>query len=382
MRGSVQGLEGTSIIYLSVYKSDLVDVKDAAESVLYSNVTYSSGGTRSLKILAQTLRDAALNDRNLANHISSVDMGYEVPADPPTTLIHAFGGILTAARNLRRLSVRNSNLSLLAVTVVHQTHTRSLQHLTLRTCELNYSAMLAYIRHFQQLRYLHLEFLRPSHDTAIVDVPNVSWTLPSLLHLYVVCWDERYLPGVARFLGISHFCMLQEMDLAIYSVHTADARFDTGAQHFAQFFSRHPLHQLRLWFLDGSEALPRTVLPHICTPHLTLAHISPAMLSLMPHAVTKLHIQDILGTGEASPKVAFDSFDMLLEGQTGVREVTTDDWWGTKSWIEFLQAADLGEEEKGWQSRRAHYAALLEAKGIRFTDPQGKTIYDYRAQGL
>jgi hypothetical protein len=378
MRGSVQGLEGTSIIYLPVCKSDLVDVKDAAESVLYSNMTFRNE-TRSLEMLAQTLREAALNNCNLAKHISSLAMCYQVLYDPPMTVIHAFCDVLTAACNLRRLTVRNSNLSRLAVTVVHQTCTRSLQHLTLSTCELQFSAILAYIRHFQHLRHLELHFLKLSHNTAIVDVPNVSWNLPNLLHLFIVCYDERYLPVVARLLGASRFCMLQEMDLAMYDDRTADARSDMGGQYFAQFFSRHPLHKLRLSFFEGLEALPRTVLPHICTPYLNVSFISPAIVSLMPRVVTKLHIQD-MGTGEASSKAVFDSFNVLLEGQTGVREVTTDDWWGAQSWIEFLQLADFGEEEERWQSRRARYAALLAAKSIRFLDQEGKTLHDYKAQ--
>jgi hypothetical protein len=355
-------------------------VKDAAESVLYSNVTFRNE-TRSLGMLAQTLREAALNNCNLAKHISSLAMCYQLSVDPPMTLIHAFCDVLTAARNLRCLTVRNSNLSRLAVTVVHQTCTRSLQHLSLITCELHFSAILPYIRHFQHLRHLELHFLKLSHNAAIVDVQNVSWTLPNLLHLIIVCYDERYLPAVARLLGASRFCMLREMDIAMYDSPTADAQSDMGAHHFAQFFSRHHLHRLRLRFFEGWEVLPRTVLPHVCTPYLNVSSISPAMVSHMPRVVTKLHIQNI-GTEEEITKVAFDSFDVLLKGQTGVREVTTDDWWGAQSWIEFLQLAGLDGDEERWQSRRARYAALLSAKGIRFLDQEGKTLHDYKAQEI
>jgi hypothetical protein len=115
------------------------------------------------------------------------------------------------------------------------------------------------------------------------------------------------------------------------------------------------------------------------TPYLVIDEINAEIISHMSRAVLKLYI--IYMSSEYDSGVQ-DGFKVLLQGETGIREITTGEWLGEDTWAGFLQMNDIDEDVETWQLRRMKYAALLTGKGIRFTDPQGKIYSDYNARGL
>jgi hypothetical protein len=360
----------------------MVCVKDVAQSVLYFDVECT---TRRLEMLARTLRDTALDGRDLGKHISSLRINDQLSKDNPIKQGHMYGGVLARACNLRVLSVVEPDLSLLAMTTIHRTHTRCLEYLTLSTSLFAYPDVIAHISHSAHLRSLCLSlwFASPTDAFGDSDMQNLSWVLPNLINLTIDCQYEPYVAVLASLLSNSTFCSLQELRLEMSLEWDGDvsesARSDTEGQHFARFFSRHPLHELSLNFYKAAENILISILPHVHTLRLEIAEINAEIISHMFHAVPKLHI---IYTGLEYDSGVQDGLKVLLQGGTGIREVTTDEWLDQDSWFGFLQVDYLEEDVETWQLRRMKYAALLAGKGIRFTDPQGKIYSDYNARGL
>jgi hypothetical protein len=307
--------------------------------------------------------------------------------DPPKDRLvmegHMVCGVLARARNLRCLYVSDPDLSLLAMATIHRTHASCLEDLTLATSPFTYPDILAHIRHFTHLHSLQLDLYFDSPNDVFADVQNLSWILPNLINLTIDCQWEPYVAGLASLLSNSTFCSLQELRLDMSldwdGVASETARSDTEGQHFARFFSRHPLRELCLNFYKDAENILISILPHVHTLRLEITEINAEIISHMSHAIPKLHIMHMNPEYESGVQ---DGLQVLLHGETGIREVTTDDWLGEYTWAGFLQMDDLDEELEIWQSRRIKYAALLAGKGIRFTDPQGKIYSDYNARGL
>jgi hypothetical protein len=357
-------------------------MKDVALSILYSDIQRPF---RCLEMLARTLRDTALDGRDLGKHISSFKMPDYPPKDRIIMLGHMLGGVLARARNLRCLELFDPDLSLLAMNTVHQTHASRLEGLRLTTYLFTCPDILAHISHFAHLRSLWLDLgvHSPTDAFADSDMQNLSWILPSLIDLIINCQREPYVAVIASILSNSNFCSLQEMTLDVSLIWGGDAsqsaRSDTEGQQFARFFSRHPLHKLCLCFDEPAEKILISILPHVHTPYLVIDEINAEIISHMSRAVLKLYI--IYMSSEYDSGVQ-DGFKVLLQGETGIREITTGEWLGEDTWAGFLQMNDIDEDVETWQLRRMKYAALLAGKGIRFTDPQGKIYSDYNARGL
>jgi hypothetical protein len=212
-------MEGTSSTHLQIQESNTDRVKDAAQFIIYSDILWP---IRYLETLARTLRDTALDGRDFGRHINSFHMQHHLPNDRFVILGHAYGGILARARNLSSLSVLDSNLSLLALTTIDQTHAGCLKYLTLATCESTCPDILSYIGHFADLSSLTLD-LDSNFTAAFADVPSLTWNLPKLLHLDIDCQTEPYVSVLARLLGNSNFCMLREMNLRMHVNLSAEA---------------------------------------------------------------------------------------------------------------------------------------------------------------
>jgi hypothetical protein len=339
--------------------------------------------------LARTLRHAAvLGTKDFARYITSLTVSIEDDRETRTYLeiATAYSEILAAARNLRCLDVHNSELSLSALVGARQTSTDCLQEIVLKVNEIDHAAVFTYIGYFTHLQKLDLWFESRNSATTELELgkhENLSWSFPRLHTLVVDFQCDVFLPIAAHLLGNSDFPLLEDMTFL------ADYYCDTpagvaGAKEYVRFFTRHFIHKFSL---HAPNDITSALLPHIDTVCLEVTLIDSAVVSHLPRAVTKLHAEGMGfedDTGEFAERAewTWEGLDLLLHQETGVREVTTDEWRGTTSWIDFLNLENLNKIGKRSQLQRLRYATLLAAKGIRFVDPQGKTPGEYAGLGF
>jgi hypothetical protein len=352
------------------------NMKDPAESVLYSDIDYMNIDAQKL---AQTLRCAALESRDLARYIGSFNVSPDFDEEMNLQSANVFSEVLAAAHALRRLTIHNSDVALLAITIARQTCAKTLTCLSVRINNHTYAATLTHVGYLAQLHHLSLVFFDPNPLTGVLqleDVERVSWKFINLHTLTVKIYDGSFAPVMAKLLGNSDMPSLKNMTFAMYDPNTGNAE---GGQDFEQFFSRHALHHLYLDINPEAESTLVAVLPHIRTVSLAAPAINVAIVSHLHGTVVKLHLDEI---GYHDDPGIWDGMDLLLEGGTGVQEVTTDDWpKNTDSWLDFLNLKTYYDADERSQLKRVKYANLLATKGIRFVDPQGKTLADYYTAG-
>jgi hypothetical protein len=356
--------------------TDIVCVKDAAESVLYSEITCYQLGTMELKSLAQSLRDASLEGRDLAGHITKFTFGHDDNDPLYISKANAFSDILTEARHLRCLDVSYPDLSLLAVIIACRTHPW-MERLAVDIHDSTYMSILSHIGQFAHLHHLELRFEPyPVRVGQLPDVKCVPWDFPHLRSLSIEFRNDTLAPVVGRLLEKSNFPVLRKVDLtlALFPKRTNLM----GGHELAKFFSRLSLRSIQIHSNQVSEGILIAILPHMHTPHLETGLLDATVVSLLPRTVTVLHSMT-MGIEYDGPdgEQAWTALDLLRRGETGVQEFTTDEWWGADSWVTFLELEGLDERKERAQMRRTRYATLLGAKGIRFTDPQGKTMAEY-----
>jgi hypothetical protein len=339
--------------------------------------------------LARTLRHAAvLRTKDLARYIKFLTVSIESGGGARTHLeiATAYSEILAAARNLRCLNVHNSELSLSALVAARQNCTGCLQKTTLKIDEINYAAVFTYVGDFTHLQELDLWFDTRSSATTELELEkhrNLSWSFPRLHTLVVDFQCDVFLPIAAQLLGNSNFPLLGVMTfLADYDCDTPAGV--AGAKEYVRFFTRHFIHKFSL---RAPDDIISALLPHIHTGCLEVTLIDSVVVSHLPCAVTKLHAEDMgfeADRAEFAERAGWtwEGLDLLLQQETGVREVSTDGWRGTTSWIDFLNLENLNKIGKRSQLQRLRYATLLAAKGIRFVDPQGKTPGEYAGLGF
>jgi hypothetical protein len=347
-------------------------VKDPAESVLYSHIDYMDIEAQKL---AQTLRCAALESRDLARYIRSFEVSEDSDEEMNLQSINVFSEVLVAAHALRRLTINNSDVALLTITIARQTCATTLTWLSVRINNHTYAATLTHVGYLAQLHHLSLVFFDPNPLTGVLqleDVERVSWKFIHLHTLSVELYDSTFAPVSAKLLGNSEMPLLKNMTFAVYnsSIDNGD-----GGQDFEQFFSRHAFHRLCLNIDSGAESTVAVVLPHIRTASLAVPVLSAAIASHLNGTVATLHL-DRMGY-QYEVEDTWAGIDLLLEGRTGVQEVTTDDWADTDSWIKFLNLKTSNGDDERSHLKRVKYANLLATKGIRFVDPQGKTLAEY-----
>jgi hypothetical protein len=354
----------------------VVYAKNAAESVLYSEIICYLFSTEGLRKMAQLLRDATLEGRDLAGYISRLSIGNVTEEPLPLSRANAFSDILTEARHLRCLDVSYPDLSLLAVIIACRTHTGCMESLTVDISESTFMSILSHIGHFTHLRYLLLRFEKYGRGTTeLTDVTCVPWNFLRLRSLSILFGSTTLAP-LARLLCKSKFPVLEEKGFTMpWLIPKPDL---VGEQELAQFVSRLSLRSLKIYFEPAAEGVLIAILPHIRTSRLQTWDLNTTVVSLLPRAVTVLHSENMgIAWDKSTEEEVWAGLDLLRHGETGVQEFTTNEWWGTNSWVAFLELEGLDERKERAQMRRTRYAALLGAKGIRFTDPQGKTMAEY-----
>jgi hypothetical protein len=314
----------------------------------------------------------------LARYITSLTWEF---SQSPLSTINAFSDVLAAARNLLRLSLADSDLALLAVIIARRTCADHLRHLIVNINEATSTSMLAHIGHFVHLHQLELRF-RPYTGTegAELEPPrSVLWKLPQLRSLSLDFQRATFVPTMIRVIANSNLASLREMTLITSEFNTTPS----DAEEIARLFLDHSLQKIHL-DVDPA-AVPRDILvlllPRILTTCLEVPLISPMVVEHLSRAVTELHSENMGFGDEEEEEGIWAGLDLLLRGGTAVRTFSTDEWWGNSSWIGFFQMQRLDERQERAQLRRLRYATLLGAKGIRFTDPQGKTMAEYMDGG-
>jgi hypothetical protein len=347
-------------------------MKDPAESVLYSDIDYMNIEAQKL---AQTLRCAALESRDLARYIRSFEVSVDYDEEMNLQSVNVFSEVLTAAHALRRLTIENWDVALLTITTARWTCAATLNHLAIHIDSYSCAAILTHVSYFAQLHHLELEFYDRSPLTStfqLEDVERVSWKFLRLHTLTVKIYGGSFVPVMAKLLGNSDMPSLKNMTFAM---HDYDTGSEDSGQDFEEFFSRHALHHLYLDIYPEAESTLVAVLSHIRTVSLAVPALNVSIASLLHGTVAKLHLDEI---GYHDNPHIWAGMDLLLEGGTGVQEVTTDDWpKNTSSWIEFLNLRASNEDVERSHLKRVKYANLLATKGIRFVDPQGKTLAEY-----
>jgi hypothetical protein len=319
------------------------------------------------------LREATLEGRDVAGYITKFTFGHHVDHALPLSKANAFSDILTEARHLRCLDVSHPDLSLFAVIIACRTHT-CMESLAVDIHEPTYMSILSHIGHFTHLHHLELRFEWYDGTVELTDVKCVPWDFPQLRSLSISFDSDTLAAILARLLGKSRFPALEEMCMALLFPQT----HLVGGQELAQFFSRIYLRSLILYVDRVAERTLIAILPHTRASRLETGTLNTTVVSLLPRTVTVLHSMT-MGTvyDDSDGEEVWAGLDLLRRGETGVQEFTTDEWWGADSWVTFLELEGLGERKERAQMRRTRYATLLGANGIRFTDPQGKTMAEY-----
>jgi hypothetical protein len=313
----------------------------------------------------------------LARYITSLTWEF---SQSPLNTINAFSDVLAAARNLLQLSLADSDLALLAVIIARRTCADHLRHLIVNLNEATSTAMLAHIGHFVHLHQLELRF-RPytgTDRTELEPIRSVSWDLPQLRSLSVDFQRATFVPTMARVLANSKLASLRELTLITSEFNPATSG---AGKEVAQLFLHHSLHKIHLDVEPEPHGILVAIPPHILTTCLEVPLITPVVVANLPRAVTALHSENMGFGDEEEAEGVWASLDFLLLGGTTVRTFTTNEWWGTRSWLAFFEMQRLDERQERAQLRRLRYATLLGAKGIRFTDPQGKTMAEYMDGG-
>jgi hypothetical protein len=313
----------------------------------------------------------------VAGYITKFTFGHHVDYALPLSKANAFSDILTEARHLRCLDVSHPDLSLFAVIIACRTHT-CMESLAVDIHEPTYMSILSHIGHFTHLYHLELRFQVERYDGTVelTDVKCVPWDFPQLRSLSISFDSDTLAAILARLLEKSNFPVLEKVyfTLALLSKRTNRV----GAHELARFFSRLSLRSIQIHCDQFSEGTLIAILPHMRTPRLETGLLNATVVSLLPRTVTVLHSMTMgIEYDDDGGEQAWAGLDLLRRGETGVQEFTTDEWWGADSWVTFLELEGLGERKERAQMRRTRYATLLGAKGIRFTDPRGKTMAEY-----
>jgi hypothetical protein len=215
--------------------------------------------------------------------------------------------------------------------------------------------------------------------TAPASATNIVWSFPHLATFNFTCFEMAVSALLGGVLQKSSFPALRNITLDL--PRETDSATPTPLDGICHFLSAHDLDHASLY---AAETDVLELIANTRATSLLIAypfHVETAARLL--RAVKELHLVWPREHDDLGGEVVWPLVERLCTTETGLREVSLEDWawqgwqWSPGTLHDLERENTLHDLERENMSRLVYYAFLFATKGIRFVDGDGKTLADY-----